>query len=67
MDDEMTALPAFRSGFHDGYAGERRKRNQGGHYLTAYKRGTEARARQDNGGEDLPQTPKHKRHHRRTV
>jgi hypothetical protein len=50
----MSDLQNHRVGFHDGWAHESRKRNQGPVYLRAYRRGTEARIRFDNGGEDMP-------------
>jgi hypothetical protein len=49
----MSTVEAFRSGFHDGWAHEKRKRNQGGIYLRAYKKGEQARDRNDNGGEEV--------------
>lgn len=54
----MTALEAFQQGMSDGWNGRRRQKNQGGIYLRSYRRGVEARARQDNGGEDTGLRPR---------
>lgn len=49
----MGALESFKIGFQDGYRHHKRKTNMGSIYLNAYKRGGEARDRNDNGGEDV--------------
>ena len=48
----MTALQDFQDGHTDGYRGNKRQKNRGGVYLRAYKRGQEAKYR-DEFGDDL--------------
>lgn len=50
----MTALTDHREGFHDGWSGAKRKTRRSIHYRHAFRAGTQARERQENGGEDMP-------------
>lgn len=50
-------LQDFNEGFEDGWHGRRRQKNRGATYLRAFKKGAASKQRQENGGEDLGDTP----------